>query len=352
MLKATLVITDEAVSVSYVNADSVTLSITQGASLWEADGSDKIKPKGAKTVGALYLDLSGKVDVVEGKELSDNNYTDEDAAKLATLENYDDTAILASLGDKVDKVTGKELSDNNYTDTDKIKVDKLIIDGDGTKFLFNDGEYKSATAGLISASDVQVTPTETLISEDVQSALEELADGKQDLLENEVNLKSVNGTSLLGSGSLDLNVLPSGGTETQILVKSSSTDGDAEWQSQKRAIIIEVPGELSVGTVVGYLPVPFPLTITGVKGFVLTEPVDDDLIIDVNVNGTTIYTTQANRPTILDGDASVVADLPDDVDLAEDDMITIDIDQVGSTTAGSDLSIVFMCNEIPSGGVL
>ena len=34
-------------------------------------------------------------------------------------------------------------SDNNYTNADKQKVDKIIIDGDGTKYLSNDGTYKT-----------------------------------------------------------------------------------------------------------------------------------------------------------------------------------------------------------------
>ena len=38
-------------------------------------------------------------------------------------------------------------SDNNYTNADKQKVDKLKIDGDGTKFLANDGLYKAVSGG-------------------------------------------------------------------------------------------------------------------------------------------------------------------------------------------------------------
>lgn len=137
---------------------------------------------------------------------------------------------------------------------------------------------------------------------------------------------------------------PTGGEKGHVLKKKSATDFDTEWDTQSKAIVIEVPDVLSVGEVAGYCPVPYPLTITGVKVFALTGPTDDDLIIDINKNGTTIYTTQANRPTILDGDTSAVADLPDDLDLAEDDMITIDIDQIGSTDAGANLAVVIKCD--------
>ncbi len=40
-------------------------------------------------------------------------------------------------------------SDNNYTDEDKEKVDKLVINGDGTKYLGDDGNYKEVPAGGI-----------------------------------------------------------------------------------------------------------------------------------------------------------------------------------------------------------
>lgn len=137
---------------------------------------------------------------------------------------------------------------------------------------------------------------------------------------------------------------PTGGTKGQVLKKKSSTNFDTEWDVQSKAMVVVVPGELVVGEVAGYVPVPYPLTITGIKVFALTGPTGDDLMIDINKNGTTIYTTQANRPTIMDGDTYVVADLPDDVDLAEDDMITIDVDQIGSTDAGANLAVVIKCD--------
>lgn len=147
MLKATLTISDEAVSVSYTEADVVNISVTQGASLWEADGADKIKPKGGKTVGADYLDLSGKVDKVAGKGLSTNDFTDELETKLTDLPTNAALEItLTALNDgKVDKVVGKELSDNNYTDIEVTKVGYISGSGDGSKALSDSGVYRKFT---------------------------------------------------------------------------------------------------------------------------------------------------------------------------------------------------------------
>ena len=50
-------------------------------------------------------DVSGKVDKVEGKGLSSNDFTDAEKLKLAGLENYDDTQVRALIAGKADKAT-------------------------------------------------------------------------------------------------------------------------------------------------------------------------------------------------------------------------------------------------------
>lgn len=62
------------------------------------------------------LGLENKVDKVSGKQLSDENYTLDEKNKLASLENFDDSAIQAELDTKVDKIAGKGLSTNDLTD--------------------------------------------------------------------------------------------------------------------------------------------------------------------------------------------------------------------------------------------
>ena len=70
----------------------------------------------------IKSDLNDKVDKVLGKQLSTEDYTTAEKTKLAGLENYDDTQIKSDLGDKVDKETGKGLSTNDYTDAEKTKL--------------------------------------------------------------------------------------------------------------------------------------------------------------------------------------------------------------------------------------
>lgn len=47
----------------------------------------------AEEFNKVVTEINGKVDVVKGKGLSSNDYTDEDKAKLSGLHNYDDSAI-------------------------------------------------------------------------------------------------------------------------------------------------------------------------------------------------------------------------------------------------------------------
>lgn len=101
-----------------------------------------------------------------------------------------------------------------------------------------------------------------------------------------------------------------------------------------------IAGGLSVGAGAKRLPIDGTCTIIGVRLTANTAPAGAAIIVDVNKNGTTIFTTAANRPTIADGANSGGPGVAPDVStLAAGDYLTVDIDQVGSGTAGSDLTV-------------
>lgn len=102
------------------------------------------------------------------------------------------------------------------------------------------------------------------------------------------------------------------------------------------------PGTLAVRTGVQALPLPFDGSILGVSARVTTAPTGAAVLVDVNKNGTTIFTTQANRPTIADGALATAGEnqLMDVASFVAGDYLTIDIDQVGSTTPGANLTVV------------
>lgn len=97
--------------------------------------------------------------------------------------------------------------------------------------------------------------------------------------------------------------------------------------------------EVKAGTARWYAPAN--ITITGVSASVGTAPAGADIQVDVNKNGTTIFTTQSNRPIITAGTQFDASGTPDVTAMSGPnvDYLTVDIDQVGSSTPGSDLTV-------------
>lgn len=91
--------------------------------------------------------------------------------------------------------------------------------------------------------------------------------------------------------------------------------------------------------------IPCDLVIIKAKLVVKTAPAGSSIIVDVNKGGVTIFTTQANRPAIADGQTTGDSGTPDVTSLVEGDKITMDVDQVGSVTAGADLTIELVCKQ-------
>lgn len=72
-----------------------------------------------------------------------------------------------------------------------------------------------------------------------------------------------------------------------------------------------------------------------------TAPTGAALITDVNVAGTSLWaTTQANRPTIAAAATSGTGTAFDTTTLTAGDVLTLDIDQVGSTVAGGQATLI------------
>ncbi len=97
---------------------------------------------------------------------------------------------------------------------------------------------------------------------------------------------------------------------------------------------------LTAGTNKAVFRMPFALTVTAVRASVTTAPVGSTVIVDINENGTSILSTKlsidASEKTSVTAAAAYVLS---DTALADDAEITIDIDQVGSSTAGAGLKV-------------
>lgn len=106
-------------------------------------------------------------------------------------------------------------------------------------------------------------------------------------------------------------------------------------QAQTNTFVMTIPGTLVVGTGVVRLPVVRNITIVNVEVHVGTAPTGATAIFDVNKNGTTIFTTQGNRPTVAISGTSDTSSVPDVTTASAGDYLTVDVDQIGSTVAGA-----------------
>lgn len=81
-------------------------------------------------------------------------------------------------------------------------------------------------------------------------------------------------------------------------------------------------------------------TIVGVRASVGVAPTGSSIVVDINVNGTTIFATQANRPTITASTftSGKITNM-DITSVAAGSYLTIDIDQIGSIVAGAQLTV-------------
>jgi hypothetical protein len=113
--------------------------------------------------------------------------------------------------------------------------------------------------------------------------------------------------------------------------------------SQSVVFTFGYSGTLAIGSQPVRLHSPVDCTISNVTATVNTQPTGASIIIDVNLGGTTIFTTQGNRPTIAASANDDLSSTPDVTSVSQNDVLTFDIDQVGSGTAGADLVVQVRC---------
>jgi hypothetical protein len=126
-------------------------------------------------------------------------------------------------------------------------------------------------------------------------------------------------------------------TSGSILVSRTATE--PEWKDPDSAMVWFIDDTLTAGTSKGSIVImPFGMTLTNVNLKVHTPPTGAAIIVDINEDGSTLFTTrpQINTTATDDNDGHSFTDTV----LAEGAVLDIDIDQVGSTYAGSGLTIM------------
>lgn len=106
-------------------------------------------------------------------------------------------------------------------------------------------------------------------------------------------------------------------------------------------IVFNREGPLSVISGVQGYPVPFACSVIGVRGYIAEAPAGSDAIFDVNRNGVTIFGTQSARPRAIAGSNVITETSGMTVtSLSAGDVLTVDIDQIGSGSPGADATLI------------
>lgn len=106
-------------------------------------------------------------------------------------------------------------------------------------------------------------------------------------------------------------------------------------------LMITLPGPATVRAGGTKIPVPTgTYTISEVRAAIETAPTGASLILDVNKNGTTIYSGGTGRPTIAASATQGTDGTPSTTTVSGGDYFTVDIDQIGSTVAGTNVSVL------------
>jgi hypothetical protein len=117
------------------------------------------------------------------------------------------------------------------------------------------------------------------------------------------------------------------GFGTWQLISTLTTRMVSEWRAN---------GPYRIGTEVdGQLRIPTGFTITSVRLYRKTAGTGGSTIVDLNINGSTMFTTQGNRPTITAASGNNQASsgtLPDNITVNSGDVLSMDIDAVETGT--------------------
>jgi len=105
-------------------------------------------------------------------------------------------------------------------------------------------------------------------------------------------------------------------------------------------------GTITVRTGDGAWVYPGDYLLRTVQLSIASPPVGADVIVDVNVNGMSVFADQSQRPRILAGSNTDLVDFPANTAVGLNDIITVDIDQVGSVSPGSTLVAIVRAEEV------
>jgi hypothetical protein len=114
-----------------------------------------------------------------------------------------------------------------------------------------------------------------------------------------------------------------------------------------RILMWYIPGDMETGTnKSAYLIVPFSGEIIKATAYIKTAPTGaTTLKIDINKNGTTIWGNQDNRIQFVASSNTTSSSTFTTNAVTDNDYFTVDIDAIGSTLPGTNLTVMLYIKE-------
>lgn len=242
-----------------------------------------------------------------------------DVNGIMRLNSYDD--LLTDLDSKVDKVDGKGLSTNDYTNNDKTKVDKIVIDGDGKKFLGSDGIYHEIVIPDDKVQDIRVDGDSIIDSDGnvdlhkvaISGSYNDLVDIPTDLVKDANYVHTDNNLTNTLKSKIDMlktdgdgnSVLNDQGGYTKLhTISTSGSYNDLD----------DIPANLVQDANYVHTDLNFTQTIYDYIFNDLDPSGEENKIESISLNGTTLDIDASKNVDIDLSDYELIADLEGDIE--------------------------------------
>ena len=147
--------------------------------------------------------------------------------------------------------------------------------------------------------------------------------------------------------NLETDIGIDGGEEGEVL--TTDEDGNPKWNDVPRTFIFTIEGDLSVAVnPCPALPAPRDCKVDKVYAYIKTQiggPGSEFVTIDILKNGSTMFPAHLapDKARIPYNQNAAESDTPNDPDISKNDVITMNVDEIGSTSPGSDLTVEVRC---------
>ena len=149
-------------------------------------------------------------------------------------------------------------------------------------------------------------------------------------------LASASCFSCLSKGQLEL-------LRVQLLCEIYNASGGGSNEVEVAIACSDETSDLAAAAAVATFRMPFAMTVTGVRASVTTAPAGSSIEVDINESGASILSTVISIDAgATTSTTSATPPVISDSALADDAEIKVDIDQIGSGTAGAGLKITMI----------